>query len=175
MSEQGEPAPTQAAAAVQRPEEAPDGDEARQERKRRIAALKQELVGGDLFTAGEVAEILDVHPRTVGEYVREGRLKALQLGGGWKISASALRAFVRDQTLDPAQQKYLEQAAPVIAPEQRNRFGKRPVYKCSFCGKSQDQVRRLIAGPGGVYICDACIALCNKIIAEETAKTPSAT
>ncbi|HEX6776862.1 MAG TPA: ClpX C4-type zinc finger protein, partial [Ktedonobacterales bacterium] len=32
-------------------------------------------------------------------------------------------------------------------------------YRCSFCGKSQDQVQRLIAGPGGVYICDECIDL----------------
>jgi len=38
--------------------------------------------------------------------------------------------------------------------------------KCSFCGKNQDQVRRLIAGPG-VYICDECIELCSEIIAEE--------
>lgn len=38
--------------------------------------------------------------------------------------------------------------------------------KCSFCGKYQDQVKRLIAGPG-VYICDECIELCNEIIAEE--------
>src|SRR6202162_5273204 len=38
---------------------------------------------------------------------------------------------------------------------------------CSFCGKSQDEVRKLIAGPT-VYICDECIDLCNDIIAEET-------
>ena len=38
--------------------------------------------------------------------------------------------------------------------------------KCSFCGKYQDQVRRLVAGPG-VYICDECIELCNEIIEEE--------
>ncbi|MFY7696001.1 MAG: ClpX C4-type zinc finger protein, partial [Cyanobium sp.] len=38
--------------------------------------------------------------------------------------------------------------------------------KCSFCGKSQDQVRKLIAGPG-VYICDECIDLCNEIIRDE--------
>lgn len=38
--------------------------------------------------------------------------------------------------------------------------------KCSFCGKLQDQVRKLVAGPG-VYICDECIELCNEIIAEE--------
>lgn len=38
--------------------------------------------------------------------------------------------------------------------------------KCSFCGKVQDQVRKLVAGPG-VYICDECIELCNEIIEEE--------
>jgi len=37
---------------------------------------------------------------------------------------------------------------------------------CSFCGKSQDEVKKLIAGPS-VYICDECIQLCNEIIAEE--------
>jgi ATP-dependent Clp protease ATP-binding subunit ClpX len=40
-------------------------------------------------------------------------------------------------------------------------------YRCSFCGKSQDQVQRLIAGPGGVYICDECVDLCREIIEEE--------
>ena len=38
---------------------------------------------------------------------------------------------------------------------------------CSFCGKSQRQVKKLIAGPG-VYICDECIDLCNEIIAKHT-------
>ena len=38
--------------------------------------------------------------------------------------------------------------------------------KCSFCGKNQDQVRRLIAGPN-VYICDECVELCDEIIQEE--------
>jgi ATP-dependent Clp protease ATP-binding subunit ClpX len=42
-------------------------------------------------------------------------------------------------------------------------------YHCSFCGKSQDQVRRLIAGPGAVYICDECVDLCREIIDEESA------
>ncbi len=37
--------------------------------------------------------------------------------------------------------------------------------RCSFCGKHQDQVRRLVAGPG-VFICDQCIALCSEIINE---------
>ncbi|MFC8302563.1 ATP-dependent Clp protease ATP-binding subunit ClpX [Specibacter sp. NPDC057265] len=43
------------------------------------------------------------------------------------------------------------------------------LLKCSFCGKSQKQVRKLIAGPG-VYICDECIELCNEIIDEELAE-----
>jgi hypothetical protein len=38
--------------------------------------------------------------------------------------------------------------------------------KCSFCGKSQDQVKKLIAGPG-VYICDECVGLCDEILNEE--------
>ena len=44
------------------------------------------------------------------------------------------------------------------------------LLKCSFCGKSQKQVRKLIAGPG-VYICDECIELCNEIIEEELVAT----
>lgn len=46
------------------------------------------------------------------------------------------------------------------------------LLKCSFCGKSQRQVRKLIAGPG-VYICDECIELCNDIIAEELDGSPA--
>ncbi len=45
------------------------------------------------------------------------------------------------------------------------------LLKCSFCGKSQKQVKKLIAGPG-VYICDECIDLCNEIIEEELSETP---
>jgi ATP-dependent Clp protease ATP-binding subunit ClpX len=44
------------------------------------------------------------------------------------------------------------------------------LLKCSFCGKSQKQVKKLIAGPG-VYICDECIELCNEIIEEELSGT----
>ena len=41
------------------------------------------------------------------------------------------------------------------------------VVECSFCSKAQGRVGKLIAGPGGVYICDECIDLCNQIIEEE--------
>ena len=45
------------------------------------------------------------------------------------------------------------------------KYGSHPnVYKCSFCGKLDHQVERLVAGPGGVYICDGCIKLCAEIL-----------
>jgi len=56
-----------------------------------------------------------------------------------------------------------------------NTKGTRMTYRCSFCGKSQDQVQRLIAGPGGVYICDECIDLCREIIEEEQTSISSKT
>ena len=45
------------------------------------------------------------------------------------------------------------------------------VLQCSFCGKSPEEVQRLIAGPA-VYICDACIDLCNEILLEEGVAEP---
>lgn len=43
----------------------------------------------------------------------------------------------------------------------------RKPLRCSFCGKNEDQVRKLIAGPGNVYICDECVDICSEIIEEE--------
>ena len=54
-----------------------------------------------------------------------------------------------------------------------NPSGSRVQYHCSFCGKNQEQVKRLIAGPGAVYICDECVDLCSEIIAEEAGTTPA--
>jgi excisionase family DNA binding protein len=171
------------------PEAAEPSEEDRQARRRqRIEELKVELVGGELFSAAEVADILDIHPRTVNDYVRDGKLKAIQVGGGWKISERALRAFVRELTTDHAQQQYLGGGGPVMAveagtdtgtekgatPAAKGGDGKRWKYKCSFCGKEHQQVRRLIAGPGGIYICNECIALCNEIISKEHTKAESA-
>jgi ATP-dependent Clp protease ATP-binding subunit ClpX len=51
--------------------------------------------------------------------------------------------------------------------------GPKVPYRCSFCGKSQEQVRKLIAGQG-VYICDECINLCQEIIEEEMLEAPKA-
>ncbi|MBO6134037.1 MAG: ATP-dependent Clp protease ATP-binding subunit ClpX [Lachnospiraceae bacterium] len=44
--------------------------------------------------------------------------------------------------------------------------------RCSFCGKTQDQVRKLISGPEGVYICDECIAICSDIMSEDEDDEP---
>jgi len=49
-------------------------------------------------------------------------------------------------------------------------FSDSRTLKCSFCGKSQEKVKKLIAGPG-VYICNECIELCNEIIEEEVSRT----
>ena len=45
-----------------------------------------------------------------------------------------------------------------------------PKVRCSFCGKTEDQVRKLLAGPGNAYICDECIGICAEIIDEELAE-----
>lgn len=45
-----------------------------------------------------------------------------------------------------------------------------PKIRCSFCGKGEEQVRKLIAGPNGVYICDDCVEICGEIIEEELAE-----
>jgi ATP-dependent Clp protease ATP-binding subunit ClpX len=50
------------------------------------------------------------------------------------------------------------------------RYDEKKQLKCSFCGKTQEQVKRLVAGPG-VYICDECIELCSEIIEEEFEET----
>ncbi|NEE04288.1 ClpX C4-type zinc finger protein, partial [Phytoactinopolyspora halotolerans] len=49
--------------------------------------------------------------------------------------------------------------------------GREPLT-CSFCGKSQKQVRKLIAGPVGICICDECVELCNELIEEELSENP---
>ncbi len=55
----------------------------------------------------------------------------------------------------------------------RTPSGRHPAH-CSFCGKPQDKVRKLIAGPG-VYICDGCVTLCNEVIQQEDAGIPPPT
>src|SRR5580704_5489308 len=54
----------------------------------------------------------------------------------------------------------------LMSNDQRGNSGRDKIFHCSFCGKSQHEVRKLIAGPS-VYVCDECVALCNDIINEE--------
>lgn len=49
------------------------------------------------------------------------------------------------------------------------------VMNCSFCLKSSNEVAKLIAGPAGVYICDGCVDLCNRVLADDGAKPPFST
>ena len=46
--------------------------------------------------------------------------------------------------------------------------GNEPKIRCSFCGKTEEQVRKLIAGPSGTYICDECVEICAEIIDEDS-------
>ena len=54
----------------------------------------------------------------------------------------------------------------------KKKASKNGTYRCSFCGKSQEEVKKLIAGPT-VFICDECIELCNEIMVEEWAQEKS--
>ena len=45
------------------------------------------------------------------------------------------------------------------------------VVRCSFCGKRQEQVRRIMSGPNGVYICNECVELCNTLLREDMYET----
>jgi DNA-binding transcriptional MerR regulator len=54
--------------------------------------------------------------------------------------------------------------------EERHMDRQSKPYQCSFCGKDNAEVRRMIAGPNGVFICDECITKCNEIIAKEEAE-----
>ena len=72
-----------------------------------------------------------------------------------------LRVLAEEEHLVMTEQKTVEAGTPAT-PQKKH-------YACSFCAKDQMEVHRLIAGPGGVYICDECISLCNQIIAEEEA------
>jgi excisionase family DNA binding protein len=140
------------------------GSAERAARSRYVAELKRELHGGGLLTAAEVAAILEVNPRTVTEYIRTGALPAYQLGGAWKVAEGTLRAFLRRQAPQTTPSG-AEKAAPALPWRRKGRE-----RRCSFCGKAQEDVRRLVAGPN-VYICDECVGLCNEIFAQETAES----
>src|SRR5512134_3256409 len=84
---------------------------------------------------------------------------------------TAIRAVVQEGRITPREVllHLMEQLEVQGRKEQEARSKEakeKGLFACSFCGKSQREVRKLIAGPD-VYICDECIRLCNDIIADE--------
>lgn len=63
-------------------------------RRSRVESIRKRVFGGELLTVNDAAEVLGIHARTVGEYIRDGRLKAFQLGGAWRITEDDLEKFV---------------------------------------------------------------------------------
>lgn len=53
-------------------------------------------------------------------------------------------------------------------------MARKQTHTCSFCGKPNDEVKRMIAGPNQVAICNECVDLCNEILAKSEEKTPEA-
>lgn len=83
--------------------------------------------------------------------------------GGFKADAFVFEAHIPAQGRFPSQSEVEKNKS---ASAGRGGDGAEKLLYCSFCGKSQHEIKKLIAGPGQ-YICDECIALCNDIIGEE--------
>ena len=64
----------------------------------------------------------------------------------------------------PTKEEWMYRQESTIGHEQQN-------PTCSFCGKRRDEVRRMIAGPNDVIICNECVGLCNKVLADEESKS----
>ena len=101
--------------------------------------------------------------RLVGKSRYSSRATATMAGGG-RYRYDAQRTMLR-----VARWQATASAAQRRSPGMSNSRNNRVQYRCSFCGKGQEEVRRLIAGPGAVYICDECVELCREIIDEEEA------
>ena len=111
------------------------------------------------------AACLGRHLRVVHETPRRSDLKDIDRDYYMTSEEARVRPWTRSSA-----KKCAPQTPSPEARRRRVRFGdEKGQLKCSFCGKSQEQVRKLIAGPG-VYICDECIELCNEIIEEELYK-----
>ena len=102
-------------------------------------------------------------------------LIAQRMMPAWPVAKSAAGRGGRPATSEPGPKKAKGQVAGDHGHVTTTSSTKGPKvpYRCSFCGKSQEQVRKLIAGQG-VYICDECINLCQEIIEEEMLEAPRA-
>jgi hypothetical protein len=77
-----------------------------------------------------------------------------------------VRLYLTVKAISDASLAVTDQPAPATSTLPPPYTGKEPLH-CSFCLKSQYEVKKLIAGPGFIFICDECVALCDAIIAEK--------
>lgn len=100
----------------------------------------------------DIAAILQGDPGTIRQRIDLHRQRLEQRVEAYRAALALL------QTLEP----WWEPTR-----KERSVDDKQKDYRCSFCGKPHEEVHRLIAGPHRVYICDACVGLCNEILAKE--------
>ena len=135
-----------------------------------IDAYLARLEGRLRLAAPEKARVLDE--------LRDHLLEAVaaEVAGGASAEEAARRAVQRFGEPDALARAFgagrdrlapLRALAALFRRRRSMSEGKAGTFRCSFCGKGQEQVRRLIAGPNFVYICSECVALCNEIIARE--------
>lgn len=67
-----------------------------------VDKVRGRLFGGQLMSVNDVADVLGIHPRTVTEYIRDGRLAAFQIAGAWKVTEPDLQSFVDTLRTGPA-------------------------------------------------------------------------
>ena len=132
--------------------------------RRRLDEILAKHTGQDLEKVAQRHRARLLHERGRGQAVQPHRPRDFE---ALRAGRSSRRGFGRLLEGTSTLAAYL---CATLAPRRRERVA-RPTDSneqllCSFCGKSQRQVKKLIAGPG-VYICDECIDLCNEIIDEE--------
>ncbi len=103
----------------------------------------------NVYTVNEVARLLKVHPITIRIWLYNGTLVGIKAGRHWRIREQDIKNFY----------------------ERGDSMKKGRLLRCSFCGKSEKEVAKLVAGPR-VYICDACVDEAKKIMDEHPQKNP---
>ena len=138
--------------------------------RRRLDEILAKHTGQDLEKVAQRHRARLLHERRRGEGVqphRPGDLGALAWTGRLARPSTRTRTLGAHSSEYPRPDPGSDGRASMARPTDSNEQ-----LLCSFCGKSQRQVKKLIAGPG-VYICDECIDLCNEIIDEELTGAPT--
>ena len=133
-----------------------------------------------LSTTEEVARYLRVDPVTVRKLVNRGELRAYRVAGEFRFKAADLDEYVQSQVVRPngegsGDAGWVDVMRSIGYRQEERMDGERAQYKCLFCGRRNDEVRRMIAGPKGAFICNDCVAKASEIIAAEEAQVPPPT